>query len=72
MDITKILEELRRERLQIEEAILTLERLAQGRGSRRGRPPAWLVEARKRTSPPAKVAAAKPGRPSAGKALSAQ
>ncbi|MBM3793037.1 MAG: hypothetical protein FJW31_03010 [Acidobacteria bacterium] len=33
--------------MQIEEAILTLERLAQGRGKRRGRPPLWLVEARK-------------------------
>ena len=39
MDITKMLEELRRERQQIEEAILTLERLASGRGRRRGRPP---------------------------------
>ena len=33
------------EREQIEEAILTLERLARGRGRRRGRPPAWLKEA---------------------------
>jgi hypothetical protein len=48
MDVTKILEELKREREQIEEAILTLERLAEGRGKRRGRPPSWLVEARKR------------------------
>ena len=48
MDVTKILEELKRERDQIEEAILTLERLAEGRGRRRGRPPAWLSEARKR------------------------
>ena len=37
--------ELRMEREQIEEAILTLERLARGRGRRRGRPPAWLKEA---------------------------
>lgn len=50
MDVTKILEELRRERQQIEEAILTLERLAEGRGRRRGRPPSWLAEARKRGS----------------------
>jgi len=35
MDITKILEELRQEREQIDEAILTLERLVQGRGRRR-------------------------------------
>jgi hypothetical protein len=42
MDVTKILEELREERHQIEEAILSLERLARGRGRRRGRPPAWM------------------------------
>lgn len=45
MDIAKILEELKREREQIEEAIITLERLARGRGKRRGRPPAWMKEA---------------------------
>jgi hypothetical protein len=44
MDITKILEDLRRERQQLEEAILSLERLAVG-GKRRGRPPAWIVAA---------------------------
>lgn len=48
MDVAKMLAELRQEREQIEEAILTLERLARGRGKRRGRPPAWLAEARKR------------------------
>ena len=48
MDVAKILAELRQEREQIEEAILSLERLAQGRGKRRGRPPAWMVEAKKR------------------------
>ncbi len=50
MDVTKILAELKQEREQIEEAILTLERLALGRGKRRGRPPAWMAEAKKRTS----------------------
>ena len=45
MDVDKMLAELRMEREQIEEAILTLERLARGRGRRRGRPPAWLKEA---------------------------
>jgi hypothetical protein len=45
MDVVKILEELRQERAQIEEAIISLERLARGRGKRRGRPPAWLKEA---------------------------
>jgi hypothetical protein len=52
MDVSKILAELRQEREQIEEAILSLERLARGRGKRRGRPPAWLVEVRKRGRPP--------------------
>jgi hypothetical protein len=40
-----MLAELRLEREQIEEAILTLERLARGRGRRRGRPPSWLKDA---------------------------
>ena len=40
-----MLAELRLEREQIDEAILTLERLARGRGRRRGRPPSWLKEA---------------------------
>ena len=44
MDVTKILAELKEERSQIEEAILSLERLARGRGRRRGRPPAWMAE----------------------------
>ncbi len=45
LDVDKMLADLRLEREQIEEAILTLERLARGRGRRRGRPPAWLKEA---------------------------
>jgi len=52
VDVTKILEELRQEREQLEEAILSLERLARGRGRRRGRPPSWMVEAKKRGRPP--------------------
>jgi hypothetical protein len=44
MDVSKILVELREERAQIEEAIVSLERLARGRGRRRGRPPAWMSE----------------------------
>ena len=54
MDVNKMLEDLRREREQLEEAILTLERLARGRGRRRGRPPAWLsqIEAPKRRGRP--------------------
>ena len=52
MDVSKILAELRQEREQLEEAILSLERLAAGRGRRRGRPPAWMSEAKKRGRPP--------------------
>ena len=44
MDVTKILTELRQEREQIEEAILSLERLARGRGRRRGRAPTGVAE----------------------------
>jgi hypothetical protein len=51
MDVTKMLQDLREEREQIEEAILSLERLARGRGKRRGRPPAWLSEMRKENKP---------------------
>jgi hypothetical protein len=64
MDVSKILTELRQEREQIEEAIISLERLARGRGKRRGRPPAWLAMAKKRGRPPGSknknTAAAKP------------
>ena len=45
LDVDKMLAELRLEREQLEEAILTLERLARGRGRRRGRPPSWLKDA---------------------------
>ena len=52
MDVTKMLTELRQEREQIEEAIMTLERLARGRGGRRGRPPAWMQAIKRRGRPP--------------------
>ncbi|MCW5979473.1 MAG: hypothetical protein KIT09_15455 [Bryobacteraceae bacterium] len=52
MDVQKMLADLRQEREQIEEAILTLERLARGRGRRRGRPPAWMTAAKKRIKTP--------------------
>jgi hypothetical protein len=42
MDVNKMLVELRQERQHIEEAIILLERLARGRGKRRGRPPLWM------------------------------
>jgi len=52
MDISKMLSELRLEREQIEEAIMTLERLARGRGRRRGRPPSWMTQIKRRGRPP--------------------
>jgi hypothetical protein len=54
MDVSKILAELKAERTQIEEAIASLERLAMGRGKRRGRPPAWMTEVapKRRGRPP--------------------
>jgi hypothetical protein len=52
MDVLKMLADLRQERDQLEEAILTLERLARGRGRRRGRPPAWMTELKRRGRPP--------------------
>jgi len=52
MDVLKMLADLRQEREQIEEAIMTLERLARGRGRRRGRPPAWMSALKRRGRPP--------------------
>ena len=52
MDVTKILSELKQEREQLEEAIQSLERLARGRGKKRGRPPAWMAEEKRRGRPP--------------------
>ena len=54
MDVNKILGDLRHEREQIEDAIISLERLARGRGKRRGRPPTWMKDAteRRRGRPP--------------------
>jgi hypothetical protein len=55
MDVSKILAELQEERAQIEEAIVSLEKLARGRGTRRGRPPAWMSDAetpKRRGRPP--------------------
>ncbi len=52
MDVSKILAELRQEREQLEEAIISLERLARGRGRRRGRPPSWMSVTKKLGRPP--------------------
>jgi hypothetical protein len=64
MDVAKILADLRQERDQLEEAILSLERLATGRGPRRGRPPAWMAEVKRRGRPPGSKNKAKPAPPS--------
>ena len=42
MDLTAIVKELMQERDLLDDAILSLERIAMQRGKRRGRPPAWL------------------------------
>ncbi len=54
MDVTKIIAELRKEREHLDEAIISLERLARGGGARRGRPPAWLAAAKKSSRPATK------------------
>jgi len=47
MDIHSILAELRSEKDRLEEAILTIERLAVGSlTKRRGRPPKWMTDAK--------------------------
>jgi hypothetical protein len=51
MDIHKMIEQLRAEHEQLGEAVLTLERLAAGRGKRRGRPPAWMTAVKRRGRP---------------------
>lgn len=52
MDINKALAELKVEHGQLEEAIMTLERLARDRGRQRGRPPAWMSQIKRRGRPP--------------------
>jgi hypothetical protein len=51
MDLDKMLAELRAEREQIEESIIVLERLARGQGKRRGRPPKWMTQVKRRGRP---------------------
>jgi hypothetical protein len=52
MDILEMLRELRAEKQRLDEAIITLERLARGQGKRRGRPPKWMATAKRRGRPP--------------------
>jgi hypothetical protein len=65
MDIGNMLAELRQERDQITEAIMSLERMAIGHQRKRGRPPAWMVAARHAT--PAKRRGRPPGSKNAPK-----
>jgi hypothetical protein len=46
MDLTKSISELRSQRDKVDQAIQALERLADSRRARRGRPPKWLTDAR--------------------------
>jgi hypothetical protein len=52
VEIEKMLRDLRAERDQLNQVIITLERLAVGHEKRRGRPPAWMVQAKRRGRPP--------------------
>lgn len=45
MDLLGILEQLRKQRDQVNEGIAVLERIAAGMGRRRGRPPKWMQQA---------------------------
>lgn len=43
MNVTQMIAELHQEREALTEAMAVLEKIAQTRGKRRGRPPAWLA-----------------------------
>ncbi len=49
VDVNRILSELRTERELLVDAIMHLERLARGRGKRRGRPPKWMTKGSEQT-----------------------
>jgi hypothetical protein len=66
MDINKILADLRLEREQLGEAILSLERLAAGGAKRRGRPPAWMAKVKD-----GMIEKRRPGRPPGSKSRAA-
>jgi len=52
VDVHRILAELRAEKQRLEEAILTVERLASGHmGKRRGRPPKWMASVKAAAGP---------------------
>ena len=69
MDVPKMIAELQAQLQQINEAIFTLERLAQGStAKRRGRPPKWISEVRSELLPEP-AAPAKRGRPARKRTL---
>jgi len=63
MDIQQIIIELRREKEQLEDVIMAMERLAATTGKRRGRPPAWLLEAQGKAAKDGKKPAGDKQRP---------
>jgi hypothetical protein len=55
MNLTKMIDELRTERQNLDQAILVFERIVAGQGKRRGRPPLWMTQAtqvKRRGRPP--------------------
>ena len=52
MNIEQMLRELREEHEAVGQALLVIERIALGRGKRRGRPPAWMKTVKRRGRPP--------------------
>jgi hypothetical protein len=52
MELPKMITQLRAEREIVEQAIITLEKLSARHGKRRGRPPKWATEAKRRRRPP--------------------
>jgi hypothetical protein len=54
MDVDKMLAELRAEPENIEQTIIVLERISRGQGKRRGRPPKWMTEVKRRGRSPGK------------------
>jgi len=51
MDLNQVLAQLKAEKEAIEEAVAVLTRLAMQRGKRRGRPPKWMSEVKRRGRP---------------------
>lgn len=63
MDIHSILADLRTEKERLEEAILTIERLAAGSlAKRRGRPPKWMASLKADAPPASAYKAVSPGK----------